>query len=126
MSNKVNNSDTTAEAPKHNRDVHQVAFREHGISENINPILDTVGNIVTKNEEQAEILNNLFALDFNSKNSRSQGTQPPELEDRGGEQNEAPIIQGEMASDLLHHLDTHKSMGPGSPSGFQSLLSSPG
>ncbi|KAK4832759.1 hypothetical protein QYF61_025288 [Mycteria americana] len=26
--------------------------------------------------------------------------------------NEAPIIQGEMVSDLLHHLDTHKSMGP--------------
>ncbi|KAK4831147.1 hypothetical protein QYF61_015450 [Mycteria americana] len=24
----------------------------------------------------------------------------------------APIIQGEMVSDLLHHLDTHKSMGP--------------
>ncbi|KFQ88614.1 hypothetical protein N337_11530, partial [Phoenicopterus ruber ruber] len=23
-----------------------------------------------------------------------------------------PIIQGEMVSDLLHHLDTHKSMGP--------------
>ncbi|KFV94379.1 hypothetical protein N327_12176, partial [Fulmarus glacialis] len=23
-----------------------------------------------------------------------------------------PIIQGEMASDLLHHLDTHRSMGP--------------
>ncbi|GAB0203778.1 hypothetical protein GRJ2_002843400 [Grus japonensis] len=38
-------------------------------------------------------------------------TQPPELEDRDGEQNEAPIIQGEMVSDLLHHLDTHKSMG---------------
>ncbi|KFQ80676.1 hypothetical protein N337_11774, partial [Phoenicopterus ruber ruber] len=37
-------------------------------------------------------------------------TQPPELEE--GEQNEAPIIQGEMVSDLLHHLDTHKSMGP--------------
>ncbi|KFP67443.1 hypothetical protein N322_10156, partial [Cariama cristata] len=29
-----------------------------------------------------------------------------------GEQNEAPIIQGEMVSDLLHHLDIHKSMGP--------------
>ncbi|KFV59125.1 hypothetical protein N328_09357, partial [Gavia stellata] len=29
-----------------------------------------------------------------------------------GEQNEAPTTQGEMVSDLLHHLDTHKSMGP--------------
>ncbi|GAB0186408.1 receptor-type tyrosine-protein phosphatase zeta [Grus japonensis] len=39
------------------------------------------------------------------------GSQSPELEDRDGEQNEALIIQGEMVSDLLHHLDTHKSMG---------------
>ncbi|KAK4813080.1 hypothetical protein QYF61_007582 [Mycteria americana] len=45
--------------------------------------------------------------------STVRGTQPPELEDRDGEQNEAPIIQGEMVSDLLHHLDTHRSMGPG-------------
>ncbi|KAK4819814.1 hypothetical protein QYF61_011833 [Mycteria americana] len=36
----------------------------------------------------------------------------PELEDRDGEQNEAPIIQGQMVIKLLHHLDTHKSMGP--------------
>ena len=32
------------------------------------------------------------------------------MEDREGEQNGAPIIQGEMVSDLLHHLDTHRSM----------------
>ncbi|KAK4810112.1 hypothetical protein QYF61_009507 [Mycteria americana] len=32
--------------------------------------------------------------------------------DRDGDQTGAPIIQGEMVSDLLHHLDTHKSMGP--------------
>ncbi|KAK4826087.1 hypothetical protein QYF61_005046 [Mycteria americana] len=49
---------------------------------------------------------------FNSKTNCSRGTQPPELEDRDGEQNEAPITQGEMVSHLLHHLDTHKSMGP--------------
>ncbi|KAK4805288.1 hypothetical protein QYF61_004853 [Mycteria americana] len=34
------------------------------------------------------------------------------MEDRDGDQNGAPIIQGEMVSDLLHHLDPHKSMGP--------------
>ena len=38
--------------------------------------------------------------------------QPPEIEDRDGEQNEAPIIQEKMVSKLLQHLDTHKSMGP--------------
>ncbi|KAK4824398.1 hypothetical protein QYF61_014058 [Mycteria americana] len=47
-----------------------------------------------------------------SKTSCSQGTQPPALEDRDRQQNEAPIIQGEMVIDLLQPLDTHKSMGP--------------
>ncbi|GAB0204048.1 hypothetical protein GRJ2_002870400 [Grus japonensis] len=36
---------------------------------------------------------------------------PPELEDRDREQNEAPIIQGEMVTNMLHDLDTHKSIG---------------
>ncbi|GAB0206036.1 mitochondrial enolase superfamily member 1 [Grus japonensis] len=35
-----------------------------------------------------------------------------QLEDRDGQQNEAPIVQEEMVSDLLHHLDTHKSLRP--------------
>ncbi|KAK4827846.1 LOW QUALITY PROTEIN: hypothetical protein QYF61_021983 [Mycteria americana] len=81
--------------------------------ENLHPLLDVGGNIVTKDEEKAEVLNAFFASVFNSKTSCSPGTQPPELEDRDGEQSEAPIIQEEMVSDLLHHLDTNKSMGLG-------------
>ncbi|KFQ21312.1 hypothetical protein N332_13222, partial [Mesitornis unicolor] len=40
------------------------------------------------------------------------GTQSPGWEDRDGKHSEAPIIHEEVVRDLLHHLDTHKSMGP--------------
>ena len=63
-----------------------------------------------KDEEKAEVLNAFIPSVFKSKTSCSPGTQLPELEDRDGKQNEAPIIQGGMVISLLHHLDT--SMGP--------------
>ncbi|KAK4826477.1 hypothetical protein QYF61_009473 [Mycteria americana] len=80
--------------------------------ENLQPLVDGGGNTVTKDEEQAEVLNAFFASVFNSRANCSLGTQPLELEDRDGCHNGAPIIQREMVSDLLHHLDIHKSMGP--------------
>lgn len=55
-----------------------------------------------KDEEKAEVLNAFFPV-FHSQTSWSQDAQPPELEHR--EQNEAPIVQEEMVSDLLCHLD---------------------
>jgi len=67
---------------------------------------------VTKDEEKAEMFNALFASVFNSKTNCSLGTKPPEPEDNDGEQNKAPVIQGDMVSDIQHHLGTQKSMEP--------------
>ncbi|KAK4822040.1 hypothetical protein QYF61_006953 [Mycteria americana] len=80
--------------------------------ENLHSLSDMGGNTVTKDEEKAEVHNAFFASVFNSKTSCPPGTQSPELEERDREQNEAHIIQGEMVSNLLHRLDTHKSVGP--------------
>ena len=49
---------------------------------------------------------------FNSQASYPQGTQPLELKDRDGGLNNLPTIQEETVSNLLLHLDCHKSMGP--------------
>ncbi|KAK4828082.1 LOW QUALITY PROTEIN: hypothetical protein QYF61_023142, partial [Mycteria americana] len=76
----------------------QISSKRRG-KENLQPLVDGGGNTVTKDEEKAE--GQLFY-----------GYPALELEDRDRDQNGAPIIQGEMVSDLLHHLDTHKSMGP--------------
>lgn len=66
---------------------------------------------MTKVEEKVEVVST-FASVFNSKNSYSPGTLPPETEDRGGEWNKVPTIQEERVSDLLHHLDIQKTSGP--------------
>ena len=44
------------------------------------------GNIVTKDEEKAKVINSFFASVFTSKTSFSLGTQNPELDDRDREQ----------------------------------------
>jgi len=79
--------------------------------ENLHHLLDVGRSVVTKDEGKDEVLNAFFASAFNSKNSCSPDTQPPQLKDRDREQHEAHIIQGEMVGSLLHHLDTHESMG---------------
>ena len=64
--------------------------------DNLHPLLDVAGNIATRVEEEAEVLNAFFASVFNSKSGFPQVTQPPELEDRDEEQNEVPTVQEEM------------------------------
>jgi len=75
----------------------------------LHPLLDTMGNIITKDEKQTEVLNPFTAS--NNQASYLQSTQPPELEDRDGEERNLTIWE-EAVINLLLHLDCYKCMGP--------------
>lgn len=77
---------------------------------NLHSLFDAVGNIATKDKEKAKILNAFFSSDFNGQTSYPQVIQSPELEDRNGEQKYPSIIHEETVNDMLHHLDTDKSL----------------
>ena len=92
--------------------MHIVHMSKRRIRENLPPLLDAEGNMVTKDEEKPEVLNAYFASVFSSETGCSLDTQPHELGGGEGKQNEVSTVEEEVVRDLLHHLDAHKSVGP--------------
>lgn len=67
------------------------------------------GNTVTKIKKKAKVLNAFFASVCNIQTC-SLGTQSPEQKTETGSRIRPPKFK-DKGSDVLHHLDPHKSMG---------------
>ncbi|RMC19522.1 hypothetical protein DUI87_04134 [Hirundo rustica rustica] len=79
---------------------------------NLCSLLDKGGNLISADEENAEVLNAYFASVFSEEMTCLQDNCPPGLVECVREQNGPLIIQEAAVRELLKCLDIHKSVGP--------------
>ncbi|CAM4548919.1 unnamed protein product [Lepidochelys olivacea] len=76
--------------------------------ENVGPLLNEGGNLVTEDVEKANVLNAFFASVFTNKVSSQTAALGITKWGRDGQ----PSVEIEVVRDYLEKLDVHKSMGP--------------
>ncbi|GAB0186183.1 mitochondrial enolase superfamily member 1 [Grus japonensis] len=79
--------------------------------ENVGPLWNEMGDLVTLNKEKTEVVNDFFVSVFTSKGS-NHTAQVAEGKDRDWENEEPPTVGGLEPDLLLRNLKMHKSMGP--------------
>ncbi|GAB0208687.1 mitochondrial enolase superfamily member 1 [Grus japonensis] len=79
--------------------------------ENVGPLQNETGDLVTQDMEKAEVLSDFFASVFTSKGS-SHTTQVTEGKGRDWENAEPPTVGEDQVREYLRNLKVHKAMGP--------------
>ncbi|GAB0208438.1 hypothetical protein GRJ2_003309500 [Grus japonensis] len=79
--------------------------------ENVGPLWNETGDLVTQDMEKAEVLNDFFASVFTG-NCLSHTAQVTEGKGRDWENAEPPTVGEDQVREYLRNLKVHKSMGP--------------
>ncbi|GAB0204023.1 mitochondrial enolase superfamily member 1 [Grus japonensis] len=79
--------------------------------ENVGPLRNETGDLVTQDMEKAEVLNDFFASVFTGK-SLSHTAQVTEGKGRDWENAEPPTVGEDQVREYLRNLKVHESMGP--------------
>jgi len=79
--------------------------------DNVGPLLNEAGVLVTEDAEKAELLNAFFASLFSAK-AGPQESQALEVREEACRKDDPPLVEEDCVRDRFSNLDSHKSMGP--------------
>jgi len=79
--------------------------------ENVGPLLNEVGVLVTEDAEKEELMNTFFASVFSPK-AGPQESQALQAREEAYREHDLPLVEEDCVRDLFSNLDVHKSMGP--------------
>ncbi|PKU49591.1 rna-directed dna polymerase from mobile element jockey-like [Limosa lapponica baueri] len=103
--------DLARDIKKNKKGFYRYINQKRKVKENVPPLLSSNGELVSTEEEKAEVLNNFFASVFTGNPSPpSSCIDGPQVEDPGDKVH--PTITEGMVRDRLRNLKIYKSMGP--------------